>query len=218
MRGEEFSALEKERMERIHLVLENGGSPSVNGKYSYYGIKQGAAMYERRAPYTTPEGSVIENARYMIYKCEVKTRANQWFISIVKEGSEPGTNADIDLYYALEDKRQSALYGRTLPPQQWQVFERNTAIAPAPKMVATWEDASLDPVNAQVRHSSSSRVTAVGGSYDPTGGNGLSGSSAYGVTNTNTVFNTSPVSWEATDDLYVAESKGSGYFDNYDDQ
>ena len=96
----ELIEAEKERIEGVVITINGAGSVEVNGEYSFCGIKCASGMYERYAPYSavnsnTNEIEVIERARYMIYKCEVKTKGHQWFISVVR-ADQPGTSNDID--------------------------------------------------------------------------------------------------------------------------
>jgi hypothetical protein len=157
LRGQDCSILEKERIELVSVTLQAAGVAGVNGTYEYVGTKHGAGVYERRAPHTTLHAdgtsSTVSDARYMIYKCEVKNSAKQWFISVVQEGMDPGTTADVDLYYAIEDKRQAAIFGRTLPPVQWVAFaqHKTTELQQTPKGTFSWpqgSDADLDPAAA----------------------------------------------------------------------
>jgi hypothetical protein len=60
----------------------------------------------------------------MIYKCVIKSGATQWFLSIVEEGSEPGSTKDIDFYFATSETRLSHIYGRILPPLKFNCFHQ----------------------------------------------------------------------------------------------
>ena len=59
----------------------------------------------------------------MLYKCGIQSGGNQWFVSIVEEGSEPGTSNDIDFYYALAESRPGHIYGRIVPPLKLSVMK-----------------------------------------------------------------------------------------------
>jgi hypothetical protein len=95
-------------MVRNTVVLVSGaGVPEVNGEYQFVSIKFNAGYYGRRAMYAGKE------ARFTLYKCSLKNGGFQWFISITPDGSEPGSNMDIDFYYA-----QGKAHER-LPPEYW---------------------------------------------------------------------------------------------------
>jgi ubiquitin C-terminal hydrolase len=212
LNGQDFSAVETDRMEKAVVNVEGSGLATVNGLYTFAGIQLGAAMYERYAPFTNMDGSVMENARYVIYICEVKNHAKQWFVSIVKEGSKPGTSADIDLYYALEEKRSSLVYGRTLPPLVWNNFGSSPKhFSPPPSIHCSWTEDELDPMspqNTEVREPTVARVTSLTNDYVTNTRN-----VNYVQNNTHSSASEPVTAWDVDDDdLYGYENDEIGGF------
>jgi hypothetical protein len=95
------------------------------------------------------------NARFVMYKCPVNNaQGKQWFISVVEDGGTPGTNKDVDIYYAWEDTKPGVIYGNLIAPLKWSPFENveaffNTA-SPGPRAAFSWPNGELDPARIVV--------------------------------------------------------------------
>ena len=93
-----------------HTTVEvsRGLKPEVNGTYNFVTFKHNAGYYNRLGSF---EG---KPAVFTLYKCTVNNGGHQWFISVTPEGLEPGTNRDVDFYFA---HAKQEFYGNFLPPK-----------------------------------------------------------------------------------------------------
>mmetsp|Transcript_22175 Transcript_22175/g.34309 ORF Transcript_22175/g.34309 Transcript_22175/m.34309 type:complete len:162 (-) Transcript_22175:598-1083(-) len=67
---------------------------------------------------------------FTLYRCKMNNGSHQWYISIVPPNKQPGTNADIDFYYAPSRARTG---GFETPPQDWLQCNGNPdAVLPNP--------------------------------------------------------------------------------------
>jgi hypothetical protein len=106
------------------VFVENAGMPEVNGEYQFSGIKSNAGMFTHQSTFQGKD--VVFN----LYKCSVINGGFQWFISIVPDGMEPGTNNDIDFYFALS---KNDTLTSMLPPTNWSTLQNKpTSRSPAP--------------------------------------------------------------------------------------
>ena len=145
-----------ERITPTEVVISYAGNAQVNGTYVFTGWMENARMYERRGPfipklpmYQSTSTEAIEDARFVIYKCVTISRQCQWFISVVADGTRPGTAKDIDIYNASEETKPNVHYGQTLPPKVWTKFEKDdyvNSVYPGPRSEYVLSEAYEDYV------------------------------------------------------------------------
>ena len=106
----------------LSIVVDGAGCLNVNGRYDRDGSHEGSPKYRR---------TVQNNGQsfdYTIYKYHDRSDGTScWFISIVPEGSRPGTFRDTDLYSA--PTRQS---GSDLPPLDG--WDADQGLYPSPRL------------------------------------------------------------------------------------
>jgi hypothetical protein len=79
----------------IHeMIVQNCGTPEINGTYIRAGSHDGVSKYTKRCFY---DGRLVE---FSLFRCKVKDNTRRWYISIVPMNSCPGTTKDIDFYAA----------------------------------------------------------------------------------------------------------------------
>lgn len=112
------------------MVVERSGVPEVDGEYRFHDFKCNAGYFIRRGTYNQ------KSAKFTLYKCSLKNGGFQWFISVTPETMDPGTNNDIDFYFAIAKNVDK------LPPNIWQKISANHAREPAPKVQCVRMDRS----------------------------------------------------------------------------
>mmetsp|Transcript_23110 Transcript_23110/g.33946 ORF Transcript_23110/g.33946 Transcript_23110/m.33946 type:complete len:762 (-) Transcript_23110:67-2352(-) len=76
------------------VTVKGAGTEAVNGTYKRSGTCDGVDMYNKKAVWGNR--AVI----FCLFRCFLSNDERMWFISIVPENDEPGTDNDIDFYYA----------------------------------------------------------------------------------------------------------------------
>ena len=99
-------------LRNTRVIVEGAGAPEVNGEYTYRGVKFHSGMFSRPGVYEDKQ------VTFTLYKCNVHANGFQWFISITPEGEQPGTNHDIDFYYA-----HTKMNVELLPPTTWGILQ-----------------------------------------------------------------------------------------------
>jgi hypothetical protein len=133
------------------VYVENAGTAEVNGEYKFTDFKCNAGMFTH--PGTFNNKDVV----YTLYKCSVVNGGYQWFISVVPDGMEPGTNNDIDFYFALS---KNDTMTSILPPLQWSTLQNKpTSRNPAPqvKSMTPQEPSEFIEMTPAARESDSDR-------------------------------------------------------------
>ena len=104
---------EESRMEEMELynegpaavVITGAGNKFVDGVYVRDGYHERTFKFSRTAEYNG------QRVTFSIFKCHVSNNTKHWYISIVPDGSQPGTSSDIDFYSA-----PVSLQSHDLPP------------------------------------------------------------------------------------------------------
>jgi hypothetical protein len=103
------------------VTATGAGFNSVNGAYNLHGNHDGVKKFSRHCRVNDREQV------FSLYRCRLNDGSRRWYISIVPEHIDPGTNKDIDFYYApatgldIElpptDQWHSISEGRDPPPR-----------------------------------------------------------------------------------------------------
>jgi len=94
--------------------LEGAGIEDVNGSYMLMPQKvNGAYLYTKKTDKILSDGT---SKVYTLYRCEIDAGEVRWYVSIVPPGGSPGTQKDIDFYYATcpggRDDCRDGYYGQ----------------------------------------------------------------------------------------------------------
>lgn len=116
-----YESCEFSRSVEVHAA----GVRAVNGTYCITGAVDSVARY-------TKEG-IWKSRRevFSLYRCQLNDQSRKWFISIVPQNSEPGTDKDVDFYWAAASEEKSKLRSETPPKQGWSVA-KHFGLLPVP--------------------------------------------------------------------------------------
>ena len=108
----------------IHeMIVQNCGTPEINGTYIRAGSHDGVSEYTKWCFY---DGRYVE---FSLYRCKLTDNTRRWYISIVPMNSCPGTTRDID-FYAVSYNDDG-----TLPPRHnWQLAPNSKGQSPSPEV------------------------------------------------------------------------------------
>lgn len=81
-------------LEGTSLIVSGAGAWEVDGRYTFLSILNGAGHFRKTTKYAD------ETIDVSIYRCRMQNGSMRWFISIVSENREPGTEHDTDFYYS----------------------------------------------------------------------------------------------------------------------
>jgi hypothetical protein len=125
-----ISLIEHEAYVVKHATIEVSKSlrPEINGIYTFVSFKHNAGFYSRVGQHDGKE------VCFTLYKCTVNNGGFQWFLSVTPEGCEPGTNKDIDFYFA---HAKNDFFGLCLPPKQFGPLNPATDKLPGPTVMCT---------------------------------------------------------------------------------
>jgi hypothetical protein len=135
--NEENLTCEDERFRNCKVIVEDAGTADVNGEYHFVTFQRVVirighitSLFQRFGTYMG-----IPNHRFTLYKCLLRIGSYQWFISITPHDQDPGTDRDIDLYFAYADWKE------ILPPVKWRVIgaastprQTSFGLRPAPRV------------------------------------------------------------------------------------
>ena len=167
----EFSEEESDLIMRCSLEVSGSGYPEIDGSYQFHRVFHGAGMYVKMGVFTAADGTVDDSAKFCIFKCPVRTKTKQWFLSVVPADTEPGTAKDVDFFYQ-HDSEHKGMIGRTLPPSVWNIYEKRDSAGgvmgagrteatvsslPSPRLelVFSWEDPELQSIGEELLVSAS---------------------------------------------------------------
>jgi len=97
------------------VEVSSAGTEVINGVYREDGMVDGVSKYSK------PVIIGGRNAELSLYRCQLQDSSRKWFISVVPGGQPPGTNKDIDYYWApcINDVK-----GNFFPPEQgWELVK-----------------------------------------------------------------------------------------------
>eukprot|EP00559_Dactyliosolen_fragilissimus_P007440 CAMPEP_0184869890 /NCGR_PEP_ID=MMETSP0580-20130426/35710_1 /TAXON_ID=1118495 /ORGANISM="Dactyliosolen fragilissimus" /LENGTH=406 /DNA_ID=CAMNT_0027371685 /DNA_START=66 /DNA_END=1286 /DNA_ORIENTATION=- len=121
-----FGEFKKVRREFVHekVLVENSGIDTLNGVYICNGTFDGVSKYVKSGKWKD------KDVEFTLYRCPIQTKSiKRWYISIVPNNLQPGTDNDIDFYLAPATGK---VY--ELPIEKtWQVAKKN-GINPPPKV------------------------------------------------------------------------------------
>ena len=106
----------------IHeMIVQNCGTPEINGTYKRAGSHDGVSKFTKRCFY---DGKDDE---FSLFRCKLTDNTKRWYISIVPMNSHPGTSKDIDFYAAFTD-------GNHPPRHNWQLAVNSKGKSPTPEV------------------------------------------------------------------------------------
>lgn len=80
-------------LEGTYIILSDSGAWEVDGRYAFLNVLNGAGHFRKTTKYSD---EIIDVS---IYRCRMQNGSMRWFISIVPENRDPGTELDNDFYY-----------------------------------------------------------------------------------------------------------------------
>ena len=105
------------------IVVEGAGLREINGNYKRLGSFDGVSKFMRTTKYN---GRSVD---FLLFRCKLTDDSRRWYISIVPENANPGTNADIDFYAAPAHRSVDP----NIPPRDgWIAIPTNGGGDPAP--------------------------------------------------------------------------------------
>jgi len=118
------------------IILQGAGIDAVNGTYTFRNSFDHVGMYEKQGVWENKE--VI----FSLFRTEDDKKDKWWYISIIPEDCDPGTNMDIDFYYsfALNHVGEN-------PPKAWNVGDKG--LDPAPECVIENENDQAEIADAE---------------------------------------------------------------------
>mmetsp|Transcript_24439 Transcript_24439/g.56365 ORF Transcript_24439/g.56365 Transcript_24439/m.56365 type:complete len:3222 (+) Transcript_24439:123-9788(+) len=123
------------------VELSSAGADDVNGIYTYDGTCDNAPKYVKSGG----GGGVEGDDQFVLYRCKLQDNQHQWYISIVQAGQQPGTNEDVDFYYAPSISRQGYEEGyEANPPEKGWVALPPKGFSPAPEIYLITSDDEAD--------------------------------------------------------------------------
>jgi len=121
------------------VIVSYAGNVDVNGVYKRDGICEGAHKFSKQGVF---DGNCVT---YSLFKCNVSNNTQHWYISVVPNGTIPGTSNDIDFYSA-----SVTVESQTLPPSTgW--MKANEGTSPTPQILV-----EKDPVQVPIFENSPS--------------------------------------------------------------
>jgi len=81
-------------LEGCSVIVTGSGAWEVDGRYNFYSILNGAGHFRKTTKY------VDEVIDVSLYRCRLQNGSMRWFISIVPDNRDPGTELDTDFYYS----------------------------------------------------------------------------------------------------------------------
>mmetsp|Transcript_30169 Transcript_30169/g.34628 ORF Transcript_30169/g.34628 Transcript_30169/m.34628 type:complete len:2567 (+) Transcript_30169:24-7724(+) len=121
------------------VIVSYAGNGDVNGVYKRDGVCEGVPKFSKHGLF---KGNDVT---YSLFKCNVSNNTQHWYISVVPNGTAPGTSNDIDFYSA-----SVTLESQILPPSDtW--MKANEGISPNPQI-----SVEKDPVQVPIYENSPS--------------------------------------------------------------
>lgn len=130
------------------VVVSAAGVWQVDGLYTFHKVLNGAGVYRK----TTRYGEELVDV--CIYRCRMQDNSLRWFISIIPENRDPGTEADTDFYYSTagtHTETQTSIHTTAvtvsasedaLPPHiRWKSIDRK--YDPVPNLIISSSTTSL---------------------------------------------------------------------------
>ena len=109
----------------IHeMIVQNCGTPEINGTYKRAGSHDGVSKFTKRCFY---DGKDDE---FSLFRCKLTDNTKRWYISIVSN-SHPGTTKDIDFYAAAVVPGEN---GNRPPLLNWQLALNSKGKSPTPEV------------------------------------------------------------------------------------
>jgi len=96
------------------LTVHNSGIPSINGNYSFSDIHDGVGKFTKKSLW---EGKEVT---FSLFRSKDDKNVRWWYISIVPDNSIPGTDEDVDFYFA-----PSLNIDIEHPPKKWLTCPQN---------------------------------------------------------------------------------------------
>ena len=122
---EDSSSVEDEDLIR-EMIVQNCGTPEINGTYIRAGCHDGVSKYTKWCFYDGRDEELS------LFRCKLTDNTRRWYISIVPKNSHPGTTKDIDFFASV-----SGSYNQdgTLPPRHnWQLAANSKGQSPSPEV------------------------------------------------------------------------------------
>jgi hypothetical protein len=130
-------SLHEEGGKRLVILVAGAGVPEVNGIYHYHSIFQSACMFKNKCKYQNKV-----NTEFSMYRCKMDDGSSRWFISIVPENREPGSDDDVDFYTASPYHYKIGQDDDFMPPQsKWIPVRSEETIFhyPSPTVTCSYE-------------------------------------------------------------------------------
>lgn len=96
----------KDELRRTFVEVSGAGEVAVNGMYRFDRLRDmNTSLYKMDTTYRN------KPVTFQIYRCRLNDQKTyQWFISIVPQGKEPGTNQDEDFYFRVSTFKATPNY------------------------------------------------------------------------------------------------------------
>ena len=109
----------------IHeMIVQNSGTPEINGTYIRSGSHDGVSKFTKRCFYGD------KDEEFSLFRCKLTDNTKRWYISIVSN-SHPGTTKDIDFYAAAVVPGEN---GNRPPLLNWQLALNSKGKSPTPEV------------------------------------------------------------------------------------
>ena len=138
------------------IHVSGAGVDSVNGIYQSHGSFDNVAKYTCHAVWNGNQ------CTFSLFRCRLSDHSRRWYISIVPESIEPGTNKDVDFYLAQATGEQ-----HETPPNTWLTAKENgKGIDPPPSVTYKQEpiisESDADPIDNNERMSGAENLSVDG--------------------------------------------------------
>ena len=104
------------------VVVKGAGMSEVNGVYT------SSERFDRVPKYTKTGLYKNQQTEFTLFRCILSDQSRRWYISIIPPNQKPGTNKDIDFYYA----RATGSFDERPNDRYWEPNTKDSGMAPAP--------------------------------------------------------------------------------------